>query len=153
MTYSENYLERLRHEKDVWRKKADMLPAERNGPHDPTYRMSVSAANRYAVARHMMNLMEEDYEQGGTTMKKLNVYHVYLDDTKGGALKVTVPAPTPKDAKAYCSGNGEPVAVTLADLQDINLDCLAKTLRLNAWGAQEIAVITRALEFCGLARR
>lgn len=85
-------------------------------------------------------------------MQKLNVYSVYLDDTKGGAVKITIPAASPKAAKAYCSGNGDVVACTLSGLQDIDLDRLADTLRRGGWGAQEIDVITRTLDICGLAR-
>ena len=84
-------------------------------------------------------------------MKKLNVYNVYLDDG-GNCLRITVPAESRTAAKEYCSGNGEIIAAKLADLQDINLDSLADTLRRCAWGQMEIDVITRTLDLCGLRR-
>ena len=84
-------------------------------------------------------------------MKKLNVYNVYLDDGKE-CFRVTVPAESRKAAEKYCEGNGEVVTTKLAELQDINLDFLADTLRRCAWGQAEIDVITRTLDFCGLRR-
>lgn len=84
-------------------------------------------------------------------MKKLTVYNVYLDDGKS-AFRVTVPAASKKDAADYVQGNGEIVAIKPADLQDIDLDCLADTLKRAQWGQEEIDVITRALAACGLDR-
>ena len=84
-------------------------------------------------------------------MKKLTVYNVYLDDGKS-AFRVTVPAASKKDAADYVKGNGEIVAIKPADLQDIDLDCLADTLKRAQWGQEEIDVITRALAACGLDR-
>ena len=85
-------------------------------------------------------------------MKKLHVYDVYLDDGRD-AIKVTVPAESRVAAEKYTAGNGEVVAVRDCLLQDINLDCLADTLRKNGWGRMEIDVITRALDVCGLRRQ
>ena len=84
-------------------------------------------------------------------MKKLTVYNVYLDDGQS-AFRVTVPAASKKDAADYVKGNGEIVAIKPADLQDIDLDCLADTLKRAQWGQEEIDVITRALAACGLDR-
>lgn len=84
-------------------------------------------------------------------MKKLNVYNVYLDDN-GDCLRITVPAESRKAAEDYCNGNGEVIATKMSDLQDINLDYLADTLRRCAWGQQVIDVITRTLDLCGLRR-
>lgn len=84
-------------------------------------------------------------------MKKMNVYDLYMDDGKA-TYKVTVPAFSKKDAKAYVEGNGDVVAVKPSELQDIDLNCLADTLKRAQWGQQEIDVITRALAQCGLAR-
>lgn len=84
-------------------------------------------------------------------MKQLHVYEVYLDDGQG-CFKATIPAASKKQAIEYCAGNGEIVAVRDSDLQDIDLDCLASTLKSNGWGQKEIDVICRCLNFCGLAR-
>ena len=99
-------------------------------------------------------------------MKKLNVYSVYLDDGKD-VFRVTVPAASKKDAAEYVRGNGDVVAIKPAeyvrgngdvvaikpaDLQDIDLDALADTLKRAQWGQMEIDIITRALAACGLDR-
>ena len=84
-------------------------------------------------------------------MKQMHVYEVYLDDGRN-VLKEVIPATSKKEAVAYCEGNGEAVAVRDCDLQDIDLQCLADTLESNGWGKQEIAVITRCLDFCCLRR-
>ena len=78
-------------------------------------------------------------------MKKLNVYSVYLDDGKD-VFRVTVPAASKKDAAEYVRGNGDVVAIKPADLQGIDLDALADTLKRAQWGQMEIDIITRALE-------
>lgn len=44
------------------------------------------------------------------------------------------------------------VAIKPADLQDIDLDALADTLKRAQWGQMEIDIITRALAACGLDR-
>lgn len=84
-------------------------------------------------------------------MKKFHVYDLYLDDGES-VLKVTIPAENKSAAKQYVAGNGEVVAVKDCDLQDINLDCLASTLRRDGWGRKEIDVITRTLQAVGLDR-
>ena len=84
-------------------------------------------------------------------MKKMNVYDLYMDDGHS-TFKVTVPATSVKSAKEYVQGNGDIVAVKPSELQDIDLNCLADTLKRAQWGQQEIDVITRALSQCGLAR-
>ena len=83
--------------------------------------------------------------------KKLNVYSVYLDDGKD-VFRVTVPAASKKDAAEYVRGNGDVVAIKPADLQGIDLDALADTLKRAQWGQMEIDIITRALAACGLDR-
>lgn len=85
-------------------------------------------------------------------MKKLNVYDVYMDNGRN-TFKILIPAPNKKAAEEYVQGNGEVVAIKPATLQDIDLDCLSNTLRREAWGQQEIDLITRALTFCGLDRK
>lgn len=84
-------------------------------------------------------------------MKNMNVYDVYMDDGHN-TFKVTVPAFSKKDAKEYVQGNGEVVAIKPSELQDIDLNCLADTLKRSGWGQQEIDVITRALAQIGLER-
>ena len=83
---------------------------------------------------------------------KMHVYNVYLD-AGNDALKVTVPAESAKKAAQYCEGNGEVIAVKEHPyLQDIDLECLANTLKNAYWGQAEIDVITRCLMTCGLDR-
>ena len=84
-------------------------------------------------------------------MKKMNIYDLYMDDGRN-TFKVTVPAFSKKDAKEYVQGNGEVVAIKPSELQDIDLNCLANTLKRSEWGQQEIDVITRALAQIGLER-
>ena len=84
-------------------------------------------------------------------MKKMNIYDLYMDDGHS-TFKVTIPATSVKSAKEYVQGNGDVVAVKQSELQDIDLNCLADTLKRAQWGQQEIDVITRALAQCGLAR-
>ena len=84
-------------------------------------------------------------------MKKLTVYTVYTED-RDNMYKMTVPAESKKAAIDYVSGNGDLVAIKESSLQDIDLNCLAQTLMDAHWGRQEIDVITRALQFCGLER-
>ena len=84
-------------------------------------------------------------------MKKMNVYDMYMDDGHD-TFKVTIPAFSKKDAKEYVQGNGEVLAIKPSELQDIDLNCLADTLKRSGWGQQEIDVITRALAQIGLER-
>ena len=84
-------------------------------------------------------------------MKKMNIYDLYMDDGHS-TFKVTIPATSVKSAKEYVQGNGDVVAVKQSELQDIDLDCLADTLKRAQWGQQEIDVITRALAQIGLER-
>ncbi|MBQ9269680.1 MAG: hypothetical protein IJ206_09215 [Oscillospiraceae bacterium] len=89
-------------------------------------------------------------------MKKLNIFRVYLDDGRN-AFRVLVPATDAKDAAKWCEGNGDVIAVKQntrenCDLVDIDLEHLAETLQKNAWGQDEIDVITRTLSRVGLER-
>ena len=84
-------------------------------------------------------------------MRNMNVYDLYMDDGHN-TFKVTVPAFSKKDAKEYVQGNGEVVPIKPSELQDIDLNCLADTLKRSGWGQQEIDVITRALAQIGLER-
>lgn len=84
-------------------------------------------------------------------MRRMNVYDLYMDDGHS-TFKVTVPAFSKKDAKGYVQGNGDVVAVKPSELQDIDLNCLADTLKRSGWGQQEVDVITRALAQIGLER-
>lgn len=82
---------------------------------------------------------------------KMHVYNVYIDD--GDAMKITVPAESAKKAAQYCEGNGEILMVREdPNIQNIDLDCLASTLRAAYWGQKEIDIITRCLMTCGLDR-
>jgi hypothetical protein len=84
-------------------------------------------------------------------MRRMNVYDLYMDDGHS-TFKVTVPAFSKKDAKEYVQGNGDVVAVKPSELQDIDLNCLADTLKRSGWGQQEIDIIVRALAQIGLER-
>lgn len=85
-------------------------------------------------------------------MKKFKIYEVYMDDGRD-CFKVTVPAQTKQGAIDYVNGNGEIIAIRESEnLRDIDVDCLAETLRLNSWGQMEIDVITRLITICGLRR-
>lgn len=84
-------------------------------------------------------------------MRRMNVYDLYMDD-RHSTFKVTVPAFSKKDAKEYVQGNGDVVAVKPSELQDIDLNCLADTLKRSGWGQQEIDIIVRALAQIGLER-
>ena len=84
-------------------------------------------------------------------MRRMNVYDLYMDDGEA-TYKVTVPAFSKKDAKAYVEGNGEVEENKQSELQDIDLNCLADTLKRSGWGQQEVDVITRALAQIGLER-
>ena len=84
-------------------------------------------------------------------MKRMNVYDLYMDDGEA-TYKVTVPAFSKKDAKAQVEGNGEVVAIKPSELQDIDLNCLADTLKRSGWGQKEVDIITRALAQIGLER-
>ena len=84
-------------------------------------------------------------------MRRMNVYDLYMDDGYS-TFKVTVPAFSKKDAKEYVQGNGDVVAVKPSELQDIDLNCLADTLKRSGWGQQEIDIIVRALAQIGLER-
>jgi len=75
-----------------------------------------------------------------------------MDDGRD-CFKVTVPAQTKQGAIDYVNGNGEIIAIRESEnLRDIDVDCLAETLRLNSWGQMEIDVITRLITICGLRR-
>lgn len=84
-------------------------------------------------------------------MRRMNVYDLYMDDGYS-TFKVTVPAFNKKDAKEYVQGNGDVMAVKPSELQDIDLNCLADTLKRSGWGQQEIDIIVRALAQIGLER-
>ena len=68
-------------------------------------------------------------------MKNMNVYDLYMDDGHN-TFKVTVPAFSKKDAKEYVQGNGEVEAIKPSELQNIDLNCLADTLKRSGWGQQ-----------------
>lgn len=59
MTANE-YLEKLKYEKDYWHAKVEAIPGDTIDVNNPIYRMSVNASNRYAAAKTMMKLMMND---------------------------------------------------------------------------------------------
>ena len=84
-------------------------------------------------------------------MKKMSVFDLYMDDGEA-THKVTVPAFSKKAAAEYVQGNGDVVAIKPSELQDIDLNCLADTLKRSGWGQKEVDIITRALAQIGLER-
>ena len=84
-------------------------------------------------------------------MKKLTVYNVYTED-RDNVYKMTIPAEDKKAALKYVEGNGDLVAIKEAELQDIDIDYLARYLKSGGYGQAEIDVITRTLQICGLER-
>lgn len=57
---AEKYLEKLKHEMEVWQKKVDELPGDSISVNHPIYRMSVNASNKYAAASYMFKLIKEE---------------------------------------------------------------------------------------------
>ena len=82
-------------------------------------------------------------------MKKMNIYDLYMDDGHS-TFKVTVPATSVKSAKEYVQGNGDVVAVKPSELQDIDLDCLADTLKRAQWGSKRLMLSLVRLHSAGL---
>lgn len=66
MTANE-YIEKLKSEKDYWAKQLDTLPGNTVSVDNPIYRMSVNASNKYAVAKTMMRLMAHDAANSAPT--------------------------------------------------------------------------------------
>lgn len=110
-----------------------------------------SHSRRHGTGSQAKHPAPRDKGRKNASMKKFTVYNVYIDDGRD-AFRVTVPAPSKKEAAAYVQGNGDVVAIAPASLQDIDLDCLADTLRRSKWGQEEIDVITRTLAAVGLDR-
>lgn len=83
---------------------------------------------------------------------KMKIYDVYVDDGKD-VFKIVIPAESQKKAEQYVMGNGEIIKSRLnPDIQNIDINCLADTLKRNDWGQEEINIITRCLSQCGLER-
>ena len=62
MKKSEQFLAKLKAEKDFWHKKVEELPGDTISTNHPYYKMSVNAANKYAAAKYMFDLMQEETE-------------------------------------------------------------------------------------------
>lgn len=62
MKKSEQYLARLKQEKEYWQKKVDDLPGDTISTNHPYYKMANNAAAKYAAANYMMNLMLSEAE-------------------------------------------------------------------------------------------
>ena len=56
----EKYLEKLKHEMEVWQNKVDELPEDSISTNHPYYRMSVNASNKYATASYMLKLIKDE---------------------------------------------------------------------------------------------
>ena len=84
-------------------------------------------------------------------MKQFRKYMVYLDV---GELvyKLYVPAINEEDAKTYCEGNGNIVAVKdVTEEFPILADCVAAALRNYGFGETEMDLILRTLQTTGIA--
>lgn len=84
-------------------------------------------------------------------MKQFRKYMVYLDDGKF-VYKLYVPAINEEDAKTYCEGNGDIVAVKdVTEEFPILADCVAAALRNYGFGETEMDLILRTLQTTGIA--
>ena len=80
----------------------------------------------------------------------LRKFMVYLDDGRD-VYKIAVPAENENDAKEYCRGNGEVIAVKdVTEEYPIDEDKVATALRTSGFGDIEVKLITRALHMCGI---
>lgn len=66
MTANE-YLDKLKSEKDYWQKKLDSLPGDTVSVNNPIYKMSLNAFNKYAAAKTMMQLMVREAANSNPT--------------------------------------------------------------------------------------
>lgn len=66
MTANE-YIEKLKSEKDYWDKQLDKLPGNTVSINNPIYRMSVNASTKYTVAKTIMRLMAHDEANSAPT--------------------------------------------------------------------------------------
>lgn len=81
-------------------------------------------------------------------MKK---YFVYLE-SGDDVIKVAVPANNEKEARAFCEGNGEVIAIRdITDRYPISKDYIAKALINAGFGQTETDLVTRALYTIGIA--
>lgn len=60
MKKSEQYLEKLKREMEVWQQKVESLDGDTISVTHPYYIRSVNASNKYATAKYMMKLMQEE---------------------------------------------------------------------------------------------
>ena len=54
---AKEFLDRLKHERDVWQRKQDAMRGDRININHPIYRMAVSTANKYYTAKRMYELL------------------------------------------------------------------------------------------------
>ena len=59
---AQEYLNKLESEKNYWKDKVDSLPGDSVSVTNPFYIRSVNAANKYASAKFMMKLMQQENE-------------------------------------------------------------------------------------------
>lgn len=57
---AQQYLSKLKADKDHWEKAVDALPGDCISTNNPYYQMATNAANKYAAAKHMMKLMQKE---------------------------------------------------------------------------------------------
>ena len=51
------YVEKLKHDKEVWEKHLDEMSGDVVDASSPSYRMAVNAANKYASARYVFKVL------------------------------------------------------------------------------------------------
>ena len=92
----------------------------------------------------MLEYIENDDDMPVSKLKK---YFVYLDDGSDDVLKVAIPAKNENDARDYCNGNGEVIAVReVSERYPIDADAVAKALINAGFGQTETDLITRTLQ-------
>ena len=57
---AQEYLNKLEIEMNYWKDKVDSLPGDSVSVIHPFYIRSVNASNKYAAAKHMMKLMQQE---------------------------------------------------------------------------------------------
>lgn len=77
---------------------------------------------------------------------------VFVDFDQENCLKLAIPAKSEEDAKSYAEGNGEIIAVKdVTDEYKISAEKVGKALEAYGFSKMEMDIITRCLQFTGIA--
>lgn len=79
----------------------------------------------------------------------MKVYAVYLDDGEN-VYKEWIPAVSEKEARDYCKGNGEIVAVKETTGFSFNTEKLGTILSEAGYDDKAVDLLTRLVNICGL---